>query len=148
MAVIILCALFSAAGFVHAASDTQLSSMIRAQLLSDPRTSSLSSAELNAMVELLTNAAQKEGLSASDIEWHPASGAQAEGTEGATPACEGIPTLSCMFDEAFGFVGPDTTIPFILGVASMGLVWVCAEMLHRRRHPLTTPLPPAPSAGM
>jgi hypothetical protein len=37
--------------------------------------------------------------------------------------------------EAFGFVGPDTTIPFCLGAASMGLIWIIAEMLHRHKYP-------------
>jgi hypothetical protein len=48
--------------------------------------------------------------------------------------------------EAFGFVGVDTTIPFTLGAASMGLVWILAEMIHRRRHPVIAPAHTPPTA--
>jgi hypothetical protein len=50
-------------------------------------------------------------------------------------------------DEAFGFIGPDTTIPFALGMASMGLIWIIAEMMHRRKYPHLF-APPASSSGM
>jgi len=119
-------------GSAQTTSDSALQSTIRAELLSDPRTSALSSAQLDAMVSLLTQQAQAQGITASDITWRPQSF-----SSGAAPAaqesCAG--NFTCVFDEAFGFVGSDTVIPFSLGAASMGLIWILAEMIHRRKYP-------------
>jgi hypothetical protein len=116
------------------ATSSELSATIRAELLSDPRTSSLSSAQLDAMVSLLTQQAAAQGVTAHDIQWRP----QTFSNSGATPAvqqesCAG--NFTCVLDEAFGFIGPDTLIPFSLGLASMGLIWIIAEMIHRRKYP-------------
>jgi hypothetical protein len=119
------------------APDAALRATIRAELLSDPRTSSLSKAQLDAMVNILTQEAQKQGITSHDITWHPQTSTDFGASGGAAPAntCDGTPAFSCIFDQALGFLGPDTTIPFALGAASMGLVWVLAEMIHRRKHP-------------
>lgn len=116
------------------ATSSELQATVRAELLSDPRTSSLSSAQLDAMVSLLTEQAQAQGITAHDIMWRP----QTFSNSGATVAaqqesCAG--NFTCVMDEAFGFIGPDTLIPFSLGLASMGLIWIIAEMIHRRKYP-------------
>lgn len=123
-----------------------LRATIRAELLSDPRTSGLSAVQLNAMVDLLSQQAQKQGMSAHDITWRPQNNetfGSGGGTPGTSNDCNGIPSIACILDEAFGFLGPDATIPFSLGMASMGLIWILAEMIHRHRHPagMTTLMP-------
>lgn len=136
---------------LHAQTTTsnELSATIRAQLLSDPRTSTLSEAQLNAMVDLLSQEAQKQGLTAKDVVWRPNPPAIGDGTTSATPSslfsCDG--SFTCLVDEAFGFVGPDTSIPFLLGMSSMGLIWILAEMLHRHRYPHIVVPPAAPVSG-
>ena len=127
------------------APPSDLRATIRAELLSDPRTSSLTSAQLNAMVDLLSQQAQKQGLSASDIEWHPTPPAPSDTTVVPAATCNG--SFTCEIDQAFGFVGSDTTIPFVLGAASMGLIWSIAEILHRRKYPHLF-APPAATPGM
>jgi hypothetical protein len=111
-----------------------LSATIRAELLSDPRTSSLSAAQLDAMVSLLTQQAQAQGITAEDITWRPQTFSNADVAPVAAPeSCAG--NFTCVMDEAFGFIGPDILIPFALGAASMGLIWILAEMIHRKKYP-------------
>ena len=124
-----------------------LSSTIKAALLSDPRTSAVPQEEIDAIVGVLTQEAQREGVAVGDIGWRPQSAGEefVAGDVGPAVADTCGRSLLCRFNEAFGFVGPDPTIPFILGVASMGLVWIIAEMLHRRSRKVASQQTP-PSA--
>ena len=136
-AVFVLLLLSPHAAFAQTSSSADLRSTIRAELLSDPRTSALSQTQLDAMVDLLTKEAVKKGITAQDIIWRPQTFSNNTAAGASTPAqdqCGG--SFTCIIDEAFGFVGPDTTIPFALGAASMGLVWILAEMIHRRKYPI------------
>lgn len=124
-------------------STDELRATIRAELLSDPRTSGLSETQIDTAVNILTQEAEKRGISSQDIQWRPQSTERFVAAESAAPAaaeCAG--GFLCTMSEAFGFIGADTTIPFTLGAASMGLVWILAEMIHRRRHPKQPPVTP------
>jgi len=141
-----VCAVVAVLPFVVNAQNTQsdLRATIRAELLSDPRTSSLSEAQIDALVNLLANEAEKQGITSQDIQWRPQSSERFVATESAAPqAPECAGGFLCTMTEAFGFIGADTTIPFTLGAASMGLVWILAEMIHRRRHPYVSATPSA-----
>jgi len=145
---ILLPLLVSVPFFVSAQNaSSDLRATIRAELLSDPRTSSLSEAQIDALVGLLADEAEKQGITSQDIQWRPESSERFVATESAAPqeAAECGGGFLCTMSEAFGFVGADTTIPFTLGAASMALVWLLAEMMHRRRHPYVSV---APSSGM
>ena len=145
---ILLPLLVSVPFFVSAQNaSSDLRATIRAELLSDPRTSSLSEAQIDALVGLLADEAEKQGITSQDIQWRPESTERFVATESAAPqdAAECGGGFLCTMSEAFGFVGADTTIPFTLGAASMALVWLLAEMMHRRRHPYVSA---APSSGM
>lgn len=134
------------APLAQAQSDDELRTTIRAALAADPRTSGLSQAQVDALVELLASEAEKQGITSQDIEWRPQSNERFVATDSAAPQtseCAG--GLLCTMTEAFGFVGADTTIPFTLGAASMGLVWILAEMLHRRKYPHVSPATPVTS---
>ena len=145
----ILLALFVSVPFFVSAQNasSDLRATIRAELLSDPRTSGLSEAQIDALVGLLAEEAEKQGITSQDIQWRPESTERFVATESAAPqeAAECGGGFLCTMSEAFGFVGADTTIPFTLGAASMALVWLLAEMIHRRRHPYVSA---APSSGM
>ena len=136
---LVICVTIAVLPFVVNAQNTQsdLRATIRAELLSDPRTSSLSEAQIDALVGLLADEAEKQGITSQDIQWRPESSERFVATESAAPqeAAECGGGFLCTMSEAFGFVGADTTIPFTLGAASMALVWLLAEMMHRRRHP-------------
>lgn len=142
-----LCALvLPFAANAQAAND--LSATIRAQLLSDPRTATLSQTQFDAMVQLLSQEVQKRGLTTEDLTWRPQPAQYTFGSMSpAAPAVEQCDTIACLASEAFGFSGPDTLIAFVLGATSMGLVWILAEMLHRRRYS-HSPVPSVPSTGL
>ena len=53
------------------AQEDELSIVIRAALLEDPNTSTLSEAELDALVVALAQESLEEGVSARDIFWQP-----------------------------------------------------------------------------
>ena len=141
-----VCAILAVLPFLAHAQNTSsdLRATISAELLSDPRTSSLSQAQIDALVSLLAQEAEKQGITSQDIQWRPQSTERFIATDSAAPqAPECAGGFLCTMSEAFGFVGADTTIPFTLGAASMGLVWILAEMIHRRRHPYVSATPPA-----
>lgn len=143
---LVVCVVIAVLPFVVTAQNTQsdLRATIRAELLSDPRTSSLSEAQIDVLVELLAAEAEKQGITSQDIQWRPQSTERFVATGSAAPqAPECAGGFLCTMTEAFGFVGADTTIPFTLGAASMGLVWILAEMIHRRRRHPYVPAPPS-----
>ncbi len=143
-----VCAVVAVLPFLAHAQNTSadLRATIRAELLSDPRTSSLSDAQIDTLVSLLAGEAEKQGITSQDIQWRPQSGERFVASGSAAPqASDCAGGFLCTMSEAFGFVGTDTTIPFTLGAASMGLVWILAEMIHRRRHPY---VPAAPSSAI
>ncbi len=128
-------------------STSDLRATIRAELLSDPRTAGLSKADLDTIVNILAQEAEKQGMTSQDIQWRPQGTERFTGGDGTSSAPECAGGFLCTMTEAFGFVGADTTIPFTLGAASMALVWLLAEMLHRHRHPVQI-AKPATSASM
>lgn len=115
----------------------ELRATILSAILSDPRTSGFSQEQLDAIVSVLTDEAKRGGLVLNDITWSPQDvdtlAAQDNLSYGMTSSVCDSGGVLCLFSEAFGFVGPDTTIPFTLGASSMALIWIFAEMLHRRR---------------
>ena len=113
-------------------SSAELEATIRGALLSDPRTAGLSEAQVDAMVSLLAQEAQNQGVTSQDIQWRPQQ-YEDTGASMGEDYCGATPAFLCAFSLAFGFAGTDPTIPFTLGLASMGLIWVLAEMLHRHR---------------
>ncbi len=106
-------------------SSADLRETIRLSLLQDPRTAELSSAELNAMVDILTLRASQEGITSEDILWRPAE---------APAAVEYCPEKSffCNMSLAFGFVGNDARIPAALAILSAILILILAA--YREHH--------------
>lgn len=105
-----------------------LSGVIRAAILSDPRTAEMSEAEIDAMVTTLVAEAQAQGVTASDILWRPQE--EAAGTGAQAGSCGAL----CKLTNAFGFDGSDVTIPFSLGVVAALLLFVIGMLLHRLGH--------------
>jgi hypothetical protein len=54
-----------------AGSSTQLRDAIRSEIMQDPRSASLTPAQLTALVESLTIKATSQGMTAQQISWHP-----------------------------------------------------------------------------
>lgn len=121
-------------------ASSALSSTIRAELLSDPRTASLSQTQLDAMVAVLTAQAQSQGVTASEIGWHPQDYLLPQAASApAAPACTA--GFLCLMDEAYGFIGPAAFIAILLGLFAIALIWILAEMIHYHRFGVHGSLP-------
>ena len=130
--------LFTAPHRAHAqqdSTDTQLQANIRSALIADPRSAGLPPEQLNAMVQALSNQAESQGLSASDIAWKP--GAQAPGLDRsatvATPNClYGADGVLCKLTQTYGLDTGDNTIPLLLGLLSGILIIIIGTLLEIR----------------
>jgi hypothetical protein len=125
-------------------SQDQLRATIQAAITADPRSASMTQAQISAMVDALTVQANKQNVTASDIVWRP----QALGPEvliPVAPACWGFPTFFCTLDDAFGFSGTDQTIPLSLFAASAAFILVLG-LMREHRHP-TVALSPTHSGA-
>ena len=112
---------------------SDLRATIRAALLSDPRSASLSEAEMEAMVSALADEAERQGVTSSDIVWRPQS---AESSGPWDPSACGNPSgFLCAISTAFGFAGPDSIIAAGLGILAAVLLFVVGSLIeiHRRR---------------
>lgn len=110
-----------------------VSAVIRSSLLQDPRTANLSQPELDAMVAILVAESEQKGLTAEQIQWRPGSDVSNSASElyVEDDTCASWPPL-CTFNAAFGFDDPNSLVPAIFGVTSIGMVWILAEVLHVR----------------
>ncbi len=107
-----------------ASAQSSLAETIRKEILKDPRASTISSTQLDAMVASLAQAAEAEGVTEADISWRPAE----VGAETVVPEeCD----FFCRVNSIFGFAGEDYTIPIGLGVTSALLILFISMMLHR-----------------
>ncbi len=114
------------------AQSTGLAEAIRAEILKDPRASTIPSAQVDAMVASLAQAAAQQGVTESDITWRPAT----VGDEGQA-SCG----FFCAVNTIFGFGGDDYTIPVGLAITSALLILFISMMFHRHHkhgiHPPT-----------
>lgn len=122
------------------AQSADLNATIRAALYGDPRTATMSQAQIDAMVSALSQRAQQKGLTPSDITWRPLP------TSGTTAAnsCAGFPVYLCTINDAFGFEGPDYFIPIWLAACALLFLIINALQAHHRRPPVAATAPPAP----
>ena len=115
----------------------ELEATIRAAILSDPRTATMSEAEIDAMVAALAQEAATQGVTSQDIQWRPQ---EERGFMSETGV--GSCNMLCKLTNAFGFDGSDVTIPIALGICAGLLIFLIGSLLHREygRHPVAGPL--------
>ena len=125
------------APLAQAQSNDELRTTIRTALTADPRSASLSEAEMDAMVSALAVEAQMQGVTASDIAWRPESSGSDRGWWNMS-ACGNPSGFLCAISTAFGFAGPDPVIAIALGVLAAILLFVVGSLIeiHRRRRAL------------
>ncbi|MDP3646397.1 MAG: hypothetical protein Q8R25_04900 [bacterium] len=118
-------------------SQDDLRAVIRAELSSDPRASTLPAKQLDEMINALASAAASQGISAQDISWRPQpiSDFSASAAAATTESCD-YNSFLCTLTHAFGFSGSDLTIPIWLGISSAILILVLWGLIeiHRRKH--------------
>lgn len=108
---------------VAGAQSDGLSQAIRAEILKDPRSSSIPVAQIDAMVASLAQAAQQQGVNEADITWRP--------VEVGSISSSGTCGFFCSVNAIFGFGGDDYTIPVGLGITSALLILFISAMFHR-----------------
>jgi hypothetical protein len=119
--------------FAHAqaAPDSQLRSTIYAQIMADPRTKTMTQAQIYSMVNALTLQAEQQGLTASQINYRPQVPGSNAGAYGSTlTPCTDV---SCSVSRAFGLDGSLPLIPialFVLAALFILIFGIMREMGH------------------
>jgi hypothetical protein len=124
--------LFASPYMAHAqtAAQDNLRATIRAEITADPRSQSLSQAQINSMVDALAVQAQKQGVTADQLTYR-ATVPTAQTSAPAPSQCTG--GFLCSVGAAFGFLGGDATIPvalFIVCVLFILIFSIMREMGH------------------
>ncbi|QQG38149.1 MAG: hypothetical protein HYS26_01170 [Candidatus Kaiserbacteria bacterium] len=120
--------------FAHAQSDEELRSTIRAAIVADPRSASMSEAEIDVMVEALATQAKATGVTARDVE----SAARAsQNTQRRSPYASECTSFICKVNEAFGITGNASVIAVAMGVTAAVLLFVIGMLIEHHRRKLT-----------
>ncbi len=130
----IIAAAMLALPFAALAQETDLKASVRQAILNDPRAAGMTDAQINAMVDTLSEGAKEQGITSQDLVWRPAP------TDNMQPVCT-LPSLLCAMNNAFGFDGSNPLIPTLLGVLAAILLFVIGVMLERHyvhTHPRAT----------
>lgn len=126
----------------HAQESADLQSAVRTALLSDPRSASMQPAQFEALVSVLTQQAQKQGMTVQDVTWRPSSLSTFTTAQPLVfPVCN-PGSILCRVNSALGFAGADITIPIALAITSALLLLIVGAMLaaHRRRLSMSMPV--------
>ena len=126
---------------VLSAKDDDLTATVRAAILSDPRSETMSQTEVDAMVNALVEEARVKGVTAEDIVWWPADTDSAGDVAEEQATCV-LPAFLCALNEAFGFSSDDLTIPLALFASSMVLLLVLSLMIKLHKERVIIPPPP------
>lgn len=131
--------------FVAAHED--LRAAIELAVLSDPRSQSLSEAQVRELVDALHADADAQGTTAEDITWRPV---PPQELQAGYAQCG----MLCSLTNAFGFDGSNYVIPIMLGASALMLIFIFGATLGYRHfhhlHPKPapsmepTPMPSAP----
>lgn len=109
--------------FVHAqtAETDQLRATIKAEIMADPRSQSMSQAQIYSMVNALTIQAQQQGLTSAQLTYRP----EATGSGSTFSSCNDI---SCSLASAFGLDGSFPIIPLALFVMAVLFILIYSLM--------------------
>ncbi len=109
------------------ATSDQLRATIKAEISADPRSQTMTQAQINGLVDSLTVQAQKQGLTSSQLTYRPTLNSQGGTT---FSSCS---DLSCALSTAFGLNGSIPLIPialFVLAVLFIAIYSIMREMGH------------------
>ena len=129
-----------AAPWIALAQSADVHAAIRAEILKDPRTASMSEAEISAMVQALANSAEEEGIAREDIVAQSTSYTPIESAPAEVLACDGMPEFLCTINRSLGFDGSNLFIPVALVAAAGVLAFLLYELKHHIRVHGHTPL--------
>lgn len=127
-------------------SEGDLRVAIQGSVLSDPRSSAIPPAQLNALVDQLVLQAEDQHMTAADILWRPQAAPPEPVAAGALKGgCgTGWEAYLCQVNRTFGFGGNDPTIPIFLLITSGLLIFIMVEVIahHRKKLVPTQKAPP------
>jgi hypothetical protein len=108
-------------------SDAALRATIENEIMADPRSQNMTSAQISAMVDALTQQAQKQGVTVEDLTYRPTipGSTNANTTETNAALCE---NFSCSLSNAFGLDGSDPIIPLGLFIAAALFILIFSIM--------------------
>jgi hypothetical protein len=108
-------------------SDATLRATIENEIMADPRSQSMTSAQISAMVDALTQQAQKQGVTAQDLTYRPTIPGSTNANTAETNAalCQ---NFSCALSNAFGLDGSDPIIPLGLFIAAALFILIFSIM--------------------
>lgn len=129
--------------YLNAQSDLSLrgdlNSTVKSAILSDPRSQSLSSEEVNAIAYALTQQAEAQGMTQHDLLWRPALAhtvAPLDEVAYTGNECGKVPTVLCGVNRSLGLPGSDMTIVVMLSVLLVLILAATAgylELQHRNK---------------
>jgi len=132
--------LVSVPRIAHAQQDLNMT--IRSAILADPRASSMTPAQIDALVTALAKQAQTQGVTAHDIAWRPqvAGPSQFASASGAD-TCGSVPAFVCSLNQLLGFAGSNWWPPLALFTTLLLLVLITAVLIeHARKRPPKMPV--------
>ncbi len=131
-----------------ATSESDLRVAIQASILSDPRSSAIPPAQMNALVDQLVLQAQDQHMTAADILWRPRAAPPEPVAAGAIKGgCgTGWEAYLCEVNRTFGFGGNDPTIAIILLVTSGLLIFITIEVIAHHKKKLAAIAASTPKA--
>jgi hypothetical protein len=112
---------------------TVLQATIRAAILKDPRSASMSQAQIDAMVSALASQAQSQGVTAQDIAYNPGTPVPTITASYPPEGCTDISSSLCTLGQALGFDTPDKEVPIGLWITSgllIGIIWLMRRNPH------------------
>jgi len=128
LVIAVLCVLFGvriAFAQTTSTSDAQLRSTIQAEVSADPRSQTMTQAQISALVDSLTSQAEAQGVTASALTYRPASVTPQNSSSSATPECT---SFSCAFINAFGLDGSLPIIPIAFFAAAVLFILIFSVM--------------------
>jgi hypothetical protein len=123
----------------QASTTVSLSDTIRAAILRDPRSVNLTQVQLSAMVDLLSNRAQAQGVTAQTIAYQPGAFVGTSTTTSAPAACSDVSSWLCPLGMVLGFDTPNKEVPIGLWLTS-GILIITIWQL--RKHQIISLAPP------
>jgi hypothetical protein len=119
----------------NTSNSDDLSTVIKAAILADPRANGLSSEHIDAMVAVLTQHASAQGMSAHDLLWRPLLARTIESVTTVATAqddCGTVPASLCIVKKSLGLNGSGVTLFVWGGVALTLLIAIIAGILEIR----------------
>ena len=111
--------------FAQTATDTQLRATIQAEVSADPRSQTMTQAQISALVDSLTSQAEAQGITASALTYRPASTVPQTPPSTASSQCT---NFSCAFINAFGLDGSIPIIPLVFFAAAVLFILIFSVM--------------------